>query len=185
MTSRLLIWSGTIVAAMLLGAAMVLIWAPWHTPAPPLSLATALPKDCPALLGMPGPASMGGGTGPENEPQINCDWGPPESTGPSPVNSTTTLYPSVAAAQRASVAEVTIYQGPKQGFSLGADTPVVGIGDEARITDHDGYLVLVARKANVVLSIQYIAPDNTDPVGNESVLETAARTIINEVVVGP
>ena len=115
----------------------------------------------------------------------DCDWGTPESTGPSPVSARTTLYPTVAAAQRASLAEVTTFQGPAHGFSLGADTPVVGVGDEARISDHDGYVVLVARKANVVLSLEYTAPDDTDPDLNESVLEAAARTVLGEVTVGP
>ncbi|HEY4453151.1 MAG TPA: hypothetical protein VGN81_02465 [Pseudonocardiaceae bacterium] len=198
MTSRLLIWCGTVVAGMLLGAAGVLIWAPWHSAQSPTpTLAKALPTTCPALLGLPAPIGAGsGGRGPHDEPETGCDWGEPIDGGFSPVMSTTTLYPTVAAAQRASATEVTTFNGPTHGFSLGADTPIAGVGDDARISDHDGVIVLVARKANVVLSLQYMtfcsacdAERKSDGSGedsdrNKAVLAAAARTILGQVVVG-
>ena len=178
---RLLLWSAAIAAAVLSAAAAALIWSPWHasTPGPPL--ATALPTGCPDLLGVPGPKIGGRQTGPNNLPEYGCEWGPGIPGWTSPVVATTALYPTIAAARQASLAQVTVFNGPTHGFSAGADTPIGGVGDDARITDHDGYLVLVARKANVVLTMDYTAPHPEYSQDNQAVLATAARAILSGV----
>lgn len=175
-----LIWSGTIVAAVLLGAAGLVIWAPWRPPAAPI--VTALPATCPPLLGEPTPAS-GTGTGPGGARDTDCRWGTPErdsdwNAQESPLTATTTLYPTVDEARRRSAALVTVYQGPTHGYSLGADTPIAEIGDEARISNHDGLIILVARKANVVLTMRYWLPKESDADQGQALLATAARTIL-------
>lgn len=178
---QLLTWAGAIIAAVLLGAAAVLIWAPWRTPVPPMAI--TLPQTCPALLGLPAPTDgPEAGTGPDNARDLNCSWGTPASPGFPPVRARTTLYPTIDEAKRQSASQITRYLGPTQGVSLGADTPIAGIGDDARVSDHDGYLVLVARKANVVLTLQYIAPpEHTDEDQDQAVLATAARTLLSGI----
>ncbi|HEV3357358.1 MAG TPA: hypothetical protein VG247_11240 [Pseudonocardiaceae bacterium] len=181
---RWLIWSGASIAAVLLGTAALVIWAPWRAPAAPI--VTALPAGCPALLGEPTP-SAGSETGPGDAKDADCSWGTSIAnstlTGPndaevSPLTATTALYPTIDEARSRSAALVTVYDGPTQGLSLGADTPIAEIGDEARISDHDGLLILVARKANVVLTMQYYAPRGVDADQDQAVLATAARTIL-------
>ncbi|HEY4019263.1 MAG TPA: hypothetical protein VGM75_11285 [Pseudonocardiaceae bacterium] len=176
---RLLIWSGAIAATVLIGAAAVLMWAPWHRPAPPL--VTSLPNTCPALLGLPAPESQGGGTGTGEVRDTQCHWGTPIDDAFSPVEATTTLYTTIDAAQRASASQVTIYNGPTHGFSLGADTPIAGVGDDARISAHGDIITLVARKANVVLSLEYITPSGSSAADNQAILATAARTILGDI----
>jgi hypothetical protein len=181
---RWLIISGASVAAVLLVAAALVIWAPWRTPAAPI--VTALPTGCPALLGEPTP-SAGSGTGPGDAKDTNCSWGTSsadsnfawsgQATEP-PLTATTALYPTIDEARRRCAAQVTVYQGPTHGYSLGADTPIAEVGDEARISDHDGLFILVARTANVVLTMQYYAPKGADADQSQALLATAARTIL-------
>jgi hypothetical protein len=171
---RLLIWAGTITATALLGAAAMVIWAPWHTPTPPMAI--SLPATCPTLLGLPAPRQSAG-----SARKIDCSWGTPVDDGFPPVQASTTLYPTIYAAQHASATQMTTFDGPTHGYSLGADTPIAGVGDEARITDHDNLIILVARKANVVLTLRYLAPADVSPDQNQAVLATAARTILGGV----
>ena len=178
---RVFMWTGAIAATALLGAAAVLIWAPWRTHPPVPPMAVTLPTDCPVLTGLPAPDGFGGGNGPGATRNTDCEWGPGTETGFPPVRATTTLYSSIDEAKRQSAALITQFDGPKQGDSLGADTPIAGVGDDARISDHDGYFVLVARKANVVLSMDYIAPAHSDRDQDQAVLTTAARTLLSGV----
>ena len=181
---RWLIWSGASIAAVLLGGAALVIWAPWRAPAAPI--VTALPTGCPALLGEPTP-SAGSETGPGDAKDADCSWGTstansnlvgPTDAEQSPLTATTALYPTIDEARSRSAAQVTVYEGPTHGYSLGADTPIAEIGDEARISDHDGLIILVARKANVVLTMQYYAPKGADADQSQALLATAARTIL-------
>jgi hypothetical protein len=173
--------TGAITATVLLGAAAVLIWAPWrtHPPAPPM--AVRLPTNCPALAGLPAPDGFGGGTGQGRTRDTDCEWGPGTSSGFPPVRATTILYSSINEAEQQSASQVTVFNGPTHGFSLGADTPIAGVGDDARISDHDGYFVLVARKANVVLTMEYIAPGNSEPDQQQAIIATAARTLLSGI----
>ena len=165
---RLLIWSGAITAAALLGAAALVICAPWQSPDPPI--ATGLPATCPALSGLPTPEQQaGGGTGPGDAQDTNCAWGEPVSGGFPPVEATTTLYPTIAQAQHESATQVS------------TDTPIPGVGDEARISDHGNLIILVARKANVVLTLQYLAPGGASADQDRALLTTAARTILGGI----
>lgn len=81
----------------------------------------------------------------------------------------------------AAATQVTRYLGPTQGSLLGADTPISGVGDEARISVHGSLVVLVARKANVVLTLQYDAAGHRTEDEARAATMSAARTLLGRV----
>lgn len=153
--------------------------------------AAALPVTCPSLLGLPAPQSSSPGpfTVPGDDgvtlSGVTCEWGA-QDHGFAPLYATYSLYQRVGdnsgtdEAETASAAQITRYRG-SQGFSLGADTPVAGVGDDARVSNHDDLVILVARKANVVLTLQYLVPDQEPQDQSQAKVTASARALLDLV----
>ncbi|GAA3547996.1 hypothetical protein GCM10022222_34500 [Amycolatopsis ultiminotia] len=178
-------------SAVLLGCAAVLAAErPWAGPADPE--AATLPASCPALAGQPParygvPAAFTAPAGPGSTIRGGlCEWGEPDH-GSAPLQAKYRLYPRAGRqsgteeAEHGAAALVTRNQGPGRGGTLGADTPLPGLGDEARISAHDILVVLVTRKANVVLTLQYRVPDDEPRQLSETRAESCARTLLDQI----
>ncbi|WP_033294217.1 hypothetical protein [Amycolatopsis jejuensis] len=170
-------------AVVLLGAACAAGYRLWGDDEPE---AVALPGSCPALPGLP-PARSSAPT-PFTAPSATgatvhgslCEWGRQDHGFP-PLQAKYQLYGKgrTQEAHESAAAQVTRQQGG--GSSLGADTPLPGLGDEARISAHDILVILVTRKANVVLTLQYRAPDDEPRTLSETTVEQSAQTLLDLV----
>jgi len=189
---RLVGWIASAVAVAVC-VALCLVYRPWLDPWwPTRHEAAALPTTCPSLLGLPAPQSSS--PGPFTVPGdagvtisgVTCEWGA-QDHGFAPLDAKYSLYQRVGdnsgtdEAETASAAQITRYDGPSRGFSLGADTPVAGVGDDARVSNHGDVVVLVARKANVVLTLQYEAPDHEPEDQSQAKMTSSARALLDLV----
>ncbi len=179
MTGRRWFRWGASLAVVALAAALAVTWRPWLSPWwPGRHEAASLPAACPQLPGLPAgtPAPL---HGPGDVEGTDCVW-----TGPPEVEARYSLYrrtgnsSGTAEAEREAASRVTRYGGPSAGWTLGADTPVRGIGDEARISTHGSLVVFVARKSNVVLVVDCTSAGHA---GTEAVVTGYARTLLDSV----
>ncbi|MDQ7809488.1 hypothetical protein Q5425_37685 [Amycolatopsis sp. A133] len=173
------VW-GAALAVVVLGAAFAVLDRPWLSPWwPGRHEAVALPAVCPPLPGLPAAGAPARVTGPGDVEGADCVWG-----GSSPVEAQFSLFrragnrSGTGEAEAEAASRVTRYLGPKAGFALGADTPVGGIGDEARISAHGSLVVLVARKSNVVLVVNGTSPGRGE---TEAAVTGYARTLLDLV----
>lgn len=138
-------------AAMCVAFTVVQLWSPTRHEA------TALPGVCPQLPRLPAPSP--GPPTPLHQRDADgadCTWGVPGSHEFPVLTAKFWLYHrGTEAAEHEAAQQVTRPQEAGNGRSLGADEPITGVGDEARVTDHGALIVLVARKANVVLTLEY------------------------------
>jgi hypothetical protein len=179
---RVSVW-GAALAVVVLGVALAVSCRPWLSPWwPGRHEAAALPVACPALPGLPAPGSPVRLTGPGDVEGADCVWG-----GTPAVEAQYSLHrragnsSGTGEAEHDAASRVTRYQGPVAGFTLGADTPVSGIGDEARISAHGSLVILVARKSNVVLVVDCTSPAHDGTAHTEAVVTTYARTLLDLV----
>ncbi|MGV9367927.1 hypothetical protein [Amycolatopsis sp. NPDC003731] len=179
MTGRRWLRWGAPLAVVALAAALAVTWRPWLSPWwPGRHEAASLPAACPRLPGLAGgtPAHL---SGPGDVEGTDCVWnGPPE------VEARYSLYrrsgnsSGTREAEREAASRVTRYQGPSAGLTLGADTPVPGVGDEARISTHGSLVVFVARKSNVVLVVDCTSLGRGEV---EAAVTGYARTLLDSV----
>ncbi|MBE8521907.1 hypothetical protein ILP97_31220 [Amycolatopsis sp. H6(2020)] len=175
---RWLRWAAPL-AVVALAAALAVTWRPWLSPWwPGRHEAASLPAACPRLPGLPAgtPAHL---SGPGDVEGTDCVW-----SGPPAVEVRYSLYrrtgnsSGTREAEREAASRVTRDQGPSAGLTLGADTPVRGLGDEARISTHGSLVVLVARKSNVVLVVDCTSAEGN---GTEAAVTGYARTLLDSI----
>lgn len=184
---RLIGW-GAVAAVSVLCVGLALVDQPWLDPWwPTRHEASALPDRCPALVGIPVPIDgRHGEIRDQNDTGIGseCQWGAAQPQGFPELDAHYRLYRRVGndsgtdEAQRAAAAQVTQNHGPQQGLTLGADTSLSGVGDEARISKHHSLIVLVARKSNVVLTLQYFVPVHVSDNDALAIAATSARELL-------
>lgn len=183
----LIAWLAT-AAVVVVGAALAFAYQPWLNPWwPTRHEAAALPSSCPDLPGMPAPSTgLPTPTAGENFVGADCQWGSAGSNEFPPLTARYSLFQrngdhgAIEEAQLDAATRITRFQG-SQGYALGADTPVSGVGDEARITSHGSLVILVARKANVVLNLEYNASSKTDNAQIQAITASSARALLDLV----
>lgn len=173
---------GAALAAVALVAALAVVYRPWlEAWWPGRHEAATLPGTCPQLPGLPAgtPARL---TGPGDVEGADCVW-----AGPAEVEAQYSLYrrtgtsSGTGKAEQEAASRVTRYHGPSAGYTLGADTPLSGVGDEARISAHGSLVVLVARKSNVVLVLDRTSAADEGTEQAEAAVVGYARTLLDLV----
>lgn len=182
---RLLAW-GAGTAVVVLGVALALSYRPWLSPWwPGRHEAVALPVACPPLPGLPAAGMPTRSTGPGDVDGADCAWG--VADGFPPLDARYSLYrragnsSGTEEAEHEAASRVTRYLGPEAGFTLGADTPVSGVGDEARISAHGSLVILVTRKSNVVLTVSRTSSGDVEKDQTRTAVASYARTLLDLV----
>ncbi|WP_206791298.1 hypothetical protein [Amycolatopsis sp. MtRt-6] len=178
---RWFVW-GVAPAVVVLVAALAVAHRPWlEAWWPGRHEAATLPSACPRLPGLP-PGSPARLTGPGGVEGADCVWaGSPEVEARYWLYRRTGTSSGTGEAQREAASRVTRYAGPSAGYTLGADTPLSGVGDEARISAHGSLVVLVARKSNVVLVLDRTSAPDEGTEQAEAAAIGDARTLLDLV----
>ncbi|MEU0535832.1 hypothetical protein [Amycolatopsis tolypomycina] len=173
---------GAALAAVVLVTALAVVSRPWlEAWWPGRHEAATLPGTCPRLPGLP-PGSPARLTGPGDVQGADCAWaGPPEVEARYSLYRRTGNQSGTGKAEQEAASRVTRYDGPSAGYRLGADTPVSGVGDEARISAHGSLVVLVARKSNVVLVLDRTSAPGEGTDQAEAAITGYARTLLDLV----
>ncbi len=173
-------------AVVALGVALALTCRPWLSPWwPGRHEAATLPVACPPLPGLPAAGMPTRTTGPGDVEGADCAWG--AADGFPPADARYSLYrragnsSGTEEAEHEAASRVTRYLGPEAGFTLGADTPVSGVGDEARISTHGSLVILVARRSNVVLTVSCNSSGREEKDQTQAVVTSYARTLLDVV----
>lgn len=174
---------GAALAVVVVGAASAVALRPWLSPWwPGRYEAATLPAGCPRLPGLPDAGTPVRLTGPGDVEGADCVWG-----GSSAVEAQYSLYrragntSGTGEAEQETASRVTRYHGPSAGYTLGADTPVRGLGDEARISAHGSLVTLVARKSNVLLVVNRTSAVHEGTDQAEAAVTGYARTLLDLV----
>lgn len=174
---------GAVLAVVVLGTASAAAFRPWLSPWwPGRHEAATLPAVCPRLAGLPEGGTPVRLTGPGDVEGTDCSWG-----SASAVEAQYSLYrragntSGTGEAEHEAASRVTRFHGPVAGYTLGADTPVSGLGDEARISAHGSLVILVARKSNVVLVVNRTSPLHEGTEQAEAAVTGYARTLLGLV----
>ncbi|HET6706450.1 hypothetical protein [Amycolatopsis sp.] len=173
---------GAALAVVILVAALAVVYRPWLEAGwPGRHEAATLPSTCPQLPGRP-PATPARLTGPGGVEGADCVWaGAPEVEARYWLYRRTGTSSGTGEAEREAASRVTRYAGPSAGYTLGADTPLSGVGDEARISAHGSLVVLVARKSNVVLVLDRTSAPDEGTEQAEAAVTGCARTLLDLV----
>ncbi|WP_169514467.1 hypothetical protein [Actinokineospora enzanensis] len=182
---RRIVWT-TVVAVVILAIAVALSYRPWLSPWwPTRHEAADLPTSCPTLPALPTPGLPTRLTASDGTEGANCAWG--TTDGLPLLDAQYSLCRRVgnhSATERAkheTASRVTRPAAPNTSLTLGADTPVRDLGDEARISAHGSLVILVARKSNVVLTVHYYSPAQATDDQARTIAINTARALLDIV----